>query len=77
MARPPNVLFVLSDQHNAKVLGHKGHPDVKTPHLDRLAALYTGAEHYFGGVVPAEYARSEVPVIARITPVRLRAERFR
>ncbi|MHC4984786.1 MAG: sulfatase family protein [Planctomycetota bacterium] len=33
----PNVLFVLSDQHNAKVLGHAGHPDVKTPHLDRLA----------------------------------------
>lgn len=36
--RRPNVLFVLSDQHNAKVLGHKGHPDVKTPRLDRMAA---------------------------------------
>ncbi len=33
-----NVLFILSDQHNAKVLGHKGHPDVKTPEIDRLAA---------------------------------------
>ncbi len=33
----PNILFILADQHNAKVLGHKGHPDVKTPHLDRLA----------------------------------------
>jgi len=33
----PNILFILSDQHNAKVLGHKGHPAVKTPHLDRLA----------------------------------------
>lgn len=43
-------------------------------HLDRLAILYTGAEHYFGGVVPTEYAQSEVPVIARITPVRVRAE---
>ncbi len=38
MADKPNVLFILSDQHNAKVLGHKGHPDVKTPSLDRLAA---------------------------------------
>ena len=38
MAKKPNVLFILSDQHNAKVLGHKGHPDVKTPSLDRLAA---------------------------------------
>lgn len=35
---PPNILFILSDQHNAKVLGHQGHPQVKTPHLDRLAA---------------------------------------
>jgi len=34
----PNVLFILSDQHNAKCLGHKGHPDVKTSNLDRMAA---------------------------------------
>jgi choline-sulfatase/uncharacterized sulfatase len=33
----PNILFILADQHNAKVLGHKGHPNVKTPHLDRMA----------------------------------------
>lgn len=33
----PNIVFLFSDQHNAKVLGHAGHPDVKTPHLDRLA----------------------------------------
>lgn len=37
MNKKPNVLFILSDQHNAKVLGHKGHPDVKTPSLDRMA----------------------------------------
>jgi choline-sulfatase/uncharacterized sulfatase len=35
---PPNVLFILSDQHNAKCLGVAGHPDAQTPHLDRLAA---------------------------------------
>ncbi|MEK6795252.1 MAG: sulfatase-like hydrolase/transferase [Spirochaetota bacterium] len=34
----PNVLFLFSDQHNAKVLGHKGHANVRTPNLDRLAA---------------------------------------
>lgn len=33
----PNVILMVSDQHNAKVLGHAGHPDVKTPHLDRMA----------------------------------------
>ncbi|MDA3962350.1 MAG: sulfatase-like hydrolase/transferase [Planctomycetota bacterium] len=37
MSSQPNVLFILSDQHNAKVLGHAGHPQVQTPHLDRMA----------------------------------------
>jgi len=36
--KKPNVLFLISDQHNAKCLGHAGHPIVKTPNLDRLAA---------------------------------------
>ncbi|WP_135557553.1 sulfatase family protein [Paenibacillus cymbidii] len=33
----PNVLFLFSDQHNARCLSCAGHPDVRTPHLDRLA----------------------------------------
>jgi len=37
MSSRPNILFILADQHNAKVMGHEGHPDVKTPNLDRLA----------------------------------------
>lgn len=37
MSDRPNVLLILSDQHNAKVLSHEGHPDVETPNLDRLA----------------------------------------
>jgi arylsulfatase A-like enzyme len=37
MLKRPNVLFILSDQHNAKVLGHKNHPDVKTPNMDHMA----------------------------------------
>lgn len=37
MSRPKNVLFILSDQHNAKCLGHEGHAQVKTPALDRMA----------------------------------------
>jgi choline-sulfatase/uncharacterized sulfatase len=37
MPTRPNVLFILSDQHNAKCLGHQGHPNAVTPHLDRLA----------------------------------------
>jgi len=34
----PNVLYIMSDQHNAKFLGCKGHPNAKTPNLDRLAS---------------------------------------
>ena len=34
----PNVLLLFADQHNAGILGCEDHPDVLTPHLDRLAA---------------------------------------
>lgn len=34
----PNVLLLTSDQHRADVLGCEGHPDVRTPNLDDLAA---------------------------------------
>ena len=36
--RPPNVLVVLSDEHTAAVAEWAGHPHVRTPHLDQLAA---------------------------------------
>ena len=36
--KQPNILFLLSDEHNAKCLGHTSDGKVKTPHLDRLAA---------------------------------------
>ena len=34
----PNVLLILADQHQAKCMGLEGHPNVRTPHLDRLAS---------------------------------------
>jgi arylsulfatase A-like enzyme len=37
-ARRPNVLVVIPDQLRAQALGCTGNPDVRTPHLDRLAA---------------------------------------
>jgi arylsulfatase A-like enzyme len=36
--RQPNILFILTDNQNPNVLGHEGHPIVKTPNLDRLAS---------------------------------------
>jgi PPOX class probable F420-dependent enzyme len=40
-------------------------------HLDRLARRYTGADRYFGPVVPAHLAAREVPVIGVIAPERV------
>ena len=34
----PNILFVCSDQHAFRYMGYAGHPLVKTPNLDRIAA---------------------------------------
>ncbi len=33
----PNILFLFSDQFNARFLSCAGHPDVATPNLDRIA----------------------------------------
>ena len=33
----PNLVFLFADQMQGFALGCMGHPDVKTPHLDRLA----------------------------------------
>ena len=35
--RSPNLLFILTDQWRAQATGYAGNPDVKTPHLDKLA----------------------------------------
>jgi choline-sulfatase len=36
--KPSNVLFILSDEHSRRVLGCYGHPMIRTPNLDALAA---------------------------------------
>lgn len=36
--RPTNVLVIHTDQHRLDCLGAYGHPDIETPHIDRLAA---------------------------------------
>ena len=37
-AAPPNILFLLSDDHSYPFLSTYGDPNVKTPVLDALAA---------------------------------------
>ena len=36
-ARPPNVVLILTDNQGAWTLGCYGNPDIRTPHIDRLA----------------------------------------
>lgn len=36
-----NLLVIMSDEHNPKMLGCAGHPIIETPNLDRLAARGT------------------------------------
>lgn len=38
MPKPTNLLVIMSDEHQARALSCAGHPLVKTPNLDRLAA---------------------------------------
>ena len=46
MARP-NFLFFITDQHRADYLGCYGHPVLKTPHIDSIAARGTRFERFY------------------------------
>ena len=37
-AEPPNVVFILGDDQGMADYGFMGHPHIRTPHLDKLAA---------------------------------------
>ena len=36
--QPSNLLFIMSDEHSRRVLGCHGHPMIRTPNMDALAA---------------------------------------
>ena len=42
-SKPPskNLLLIVSDEHNPKVMGCAGHPEIHTPNLDCLATSGT------------------------------------
>ena len=45
----PNIVLVCSDQHSSRYTGYAGHPLVKTPNLDRLAAQGTAFSNTYCG----------------------------
>lgn len=71
-APPPNIVFILSDDHSYPFLGCYGRPEMKTPHFDQFAAegmkfhrMFTGAPQ----CVPsrATFLTGRSPVACRIT----------
>ncbi|MGB2822901.1 MAG: sulfatase-like hydrolase/transferase [Phycisphaerae bacterium] len=54
----PNILFIMSDEHNASVTGCYGNALVRTPHMDRLAAR--------GVTFDAAYCNSPLCVPSRL-----------
>lgn len=47
MARRPNFLFFITDQHRVDCLGCYGHPVLKTPNIDSIAARGTRFERFY------------------------------
>ena len=45
--RRPNILIFCTDEQRGDYLGCMGHPDLKTPSLDRLAAQGTLFQHCY------------------------------
>lgn len=57
--RQPNILLVMTDQMRGDCMGAAGHPDVKTPNLDHLAAMgvrYENAYTACPSCIPARCA---------------------
>lgn len=56
----PNIVFVLADDHGAWALGCAGNTEIKTPHLDRLAAEGTRFHNFFCASPVCSPARASI-----------------
>ena len=56
--RRPNILFITADQWRGDCLGAAGHPVVKTPHCDALAAEGALFPRHYGQATPCSPARA-------------------
>ena len=59
-ARDLNVLFVTADQWRGDCLGGAGHPVVRTPNLDRLAAGGVSFRRHFAQAAPCGPSRASL-----------------
>lgn len=68
--RPPNILVIMSDEHNPTVLGSSGNSIIRTPHLDRLADQgITFTNHYTNSplCVPCRLSFTAGKYVSRIS----------
>ena len=69
------ALMVLDPQNPYRWIDVRGTADVAADEgyktIDALAKLYTGADHFYGGVAPAEDEGTQDRVVIRITPDRV------
>lgn len=60
-AAHPNIVFIISDDHAWTDYGFMGHPQIETPHLDRLAAR---SAVFTRGYVPTALCRPALATFA-------------
>jgi arylsulfatase A-like enzyme len=73
-AKPSNILLILSDDHSYPHLGCYGNTDIKTPHLDRLAAQGMRFDRAY--VACPQCVPSRAAIMTGRSPVRIAMTRF-
>lgn len=58
---PPNIVYIISDDHAWSDYGFMGHPQIETPNLDRLAARSAA---FTRGYVPTALCRPALATLA-------------
>src|SRR5439155_23015286 len=48
-AAPPNIVLLMGDDHGWEETGYNGHPHVKTPVLDEMAASGMRMDRFYAG----------------------------
>src|SRR5215212_11095804 len=46
-ASPPNIILLMGDDHGWEETGYNGHPHVRTPVLDEIAATGLRFDHFY------------------------------
>ncbi|WFB35425.1 sulfatase [Kiritimatiellota bacterium B12222] len=46
---PKNIIWIFGDQHRAQAMGHRGDPNVHTPHMDRMSVEGINFDQAVGG----------------------------